>query len=149
MKSEVLQAGKCGILKVKFDLIAYNVVMETIERWRRNCERHYVTITNPHSVMMCSRDTEMRKATEMASMTLPDGVGIVLAAFLLGYPHNGRTTGPELMLKLCDWGREKDYRHYFHGDRKGVVDQLDRRLSQMYTALEMVDKYCTPFRALT
>ena len=90
MDDEALQIGRCDILKVRFDLIACNVAMETIERWRQNCERHYVTLTNPHSVMMCSRDTEMRKATEMASMTLPDGVGIILAEGLLGYPHGGR-----------------------------------------------------------
>lgn len=74
MDDEALQIGTSDILKVRFDLIAYNVVMETIERWRRNHEQHYVTITNPHSVMMCSRDTEMRKATEMAGMTLPDSL---------------------------------------------------------------------------
>ncbi len=34
LKSEVLQTRRYDILKVKFDLIAYNVVMETIERWR-------------------------------------------------------------------------------------------------------------------
>lgn len=59
--------------------------------------------------MLCyavHRYTKMRKAIEMAGMTLPDGMGIILAAVLLGYPHNGRVTGPTLMLKACDWGRK-------------------------------------------
>lgn len=73
MNNEVFQKRRYDILKVKFDLIAYNIVMETIERWRWNREQHYITLTNPHSVMMCVRDTVMRKATEMAGMTLPDG----------------------------------------------------------------------------
>ena len=149
MMNGVSQTRRCDILKVRFDLIAYNVVMETIERWRRNCERHYVTITNPHSVMMCNRDTEMRKATEMASLTLPDGVGVVLAARLLGYPHNGRATGPMLMLKLCDWGREHGYRHYFYGGKEGVAEKLRERLCREYPGLQVAGTYSPPFRTLS
>ena len=140
---------KQDILQVRFDLIAYHVAMETIERWRQNCEQHYVTITNPHSVMMCSRDAEMRKATEMASLTLPDGVGIVLAARLLGYPHNGRATGPMLMLKLCDWGREHGYRHYFYGGDEGVAEKLREKLCKKYPDLQVVGTYTPSFRAIS
>ncbi|MBN1972126.1 MAG: WecB/TagA/CpsF family glycosyltransferase [Sedimentisphaerales bacterium] len=136
---------KQSILQVRFDLIAYHAVMETIERWRQNCEQHYVTITNPHSVMMCIRDSEMRKATEMATMTLPDGIGIIIAAFLLGYQHSGRATGPMLMLKLCDWGRQKGYRHFFYGGAEGVVEKLSDRLLNIYPGLKVAGTYCPPF----
>jgi len=149
MKREVLESGECNILKVKFGLIAYHVVMETLEQWRRNHERHYVTITNPHSVMMCSRDKQMRKATEMASMTLPDGMGIVLAAALLGYPHNGRITGPRLMLRLCDWGRKHGYRHYFYGGNEGVAEKLKEKLCRDYPGLQVVGTYSPPFKPLS
>ncbi|MBN1182641.1 MAG: WecB/TagA/CpsF family glycosyltransferase [Bacteroidales bacterium] len=140
---------KQSILQVRFDLIAYHTVMETIERWRQAREQHYVTITNPHSVMMCSRDAEMHKATEMASLTLPDGVGIILAASLLHYQHNGRATGPMLMLKLCDWGRQKGYRHFFYGGAEGVVEKLAARLSNMYSGLQVAGTYTPPFKPLS
>jgi len=143
------QTGRCDILQVRFDLIAYNIVMETIQRWRTNGESHCVAITNPHSVMLCHRDTEMRKATKMADMILPDGVGIILAARLLGYPHNGRVTGPMLMLKLCDWGRKYEYRHYFYGGGEGVAERLAECLCQKYPGLQVVGMYCPPFRPLT
>lgn len=143
------QVKKHDIIQVKFDLIAYNVVMEIVERWRENGERHYVTITNPHSVMLCHRDAEMWKATEMASMTLPDGVGIILAAYLLGYPHNGRVTGPMLILKLCDWGRDYGYRHYFYGGNEGVAKKLAEDLSKRYPGMEVAGTYSPPFRPLS
>ncbi len=148
LNNEVFQR-RYDILKVKFNLIAYNVVMETIERWRQNREQHYITLTNPHSVMVCNRDTAMLKATEMAGMTLPDGIGIILAAQLLGYPHNGRTTGPTLMLNLCDWGRERGYKHFFYGGAEGVADRLAKQLCQRYPNLQVVGTYCPPFRVLT
>ena len=149
MKHKALQTTRCDILRVKFDLIAYNVVMETIERWRANGESHYITITNPHSVMMCSRDTEMRKANEMSGITLPDGIGVVLAARLLGYPHSGRVTGPVLMLKLCDWGRKYGYRNFFYGGTDGVAKKLAENLSNKYPGLEVAGTCAPPFRPLT
>ena len=144
-----LQEKKHDILRVKFDLIAYNVVMETIERWRKQGQCHYVTITNPHSVLMCHRDNLMNRATAEAGMVLPDGIGIVLAAQLLGYPHNGRASGPTLMLNLCDWGREKGYRHFFYGGAEGVADTLIDRLTRDYPGLKVAGTYCPPFRRLS
>lgn len=144
-----VQANKSDIVRVKFDLIAYNVVMETIERWRNQGQRHYVTITNPHSVLMCHKDNLMNRATAEAGLVLPDGIGIILAAQLLGYPHNGRATGPTLMVKLCDWGREKDYRHFFYGGAEGVADVLVDRLAQDYPGLRVAGTYCPPFRPLS
>ncbi len=149
MNAKTSLQRKCDIVKVRFDLIAYNVVMEIIEQWRINREFHYVTLTNPYCVSLCHRDAEMRKAIEGAEMTLPDGIGIILAARLLGYSHNGRVAGPRLMLKLCDWGRKYGYRHYFYGGAEGVAQKLAERLYKMYAGLHVAGTYCPPFRPLT
>ncbi len=149
MEDEMFQTKKHDILKIRFDLIAYEVVLETIERWRREGQRRYVAITNPHSVLLCHRDELMLRATLKAGMVLPDGIGILLAARLLGYPHNGRATGPTLMLKLCDWGRKNAYRHFFYGGAEGVADKLAENLSNEYPGLKVAGTYCPPFRPLT
>jgi N-acetylglucosaminyldiphosphoundecaprenol N-acetyl-beta-D-mannosaminyltransferase len=139
----------CDILNVNFNLIAFNDVMDVIEYWRQNNESNYITITNPHSVMLCYQQKHMMTATKSAGMTLPDGIGIVMAANILGFPHNGRIAGPDLMLKLCDHGREQNYRHYFYGGAEGVADKLAERLSKKYPGLKVAGKYCPPFRELS
>jgi len=149
MKDEALQAKRCDILGIRFDLTNYSVVMEMIRHWQVNGEFHYITLTNPYCVTLCHRDAKMHKAIKMAGMTLPDGMGIVLAAQLLGYPHNGRVTGPTLMLKVCDWGRKYGYRHYFYGGVEGIADRLSERLSKIHPGLQVVGTYCPPFRPLT
>ena len=149
MIQEISHLRKYDILKVKFDLISYNLVMEIIERWKQNDERHYVTLTPPHSVLTCHRDGKLYQATTEASMTLPDGVGIILAANLLGYPHNGRATGPTLMLKLCDWCRAARFRHFFYGGASGVAEALAERLTAQFPGLEVAGTCCPPFRDLS
>ena len=136
---------KYNILKVPFDLVDYRRVMGTIEQWRLNGGRHYVTLTPPHSVVMCCRDVELKKATTRADLTLPDGVGIILAAKLLRYPNSGRVTGPTLMFRLCDWGRSIDLRHFFYGGLPGIADLLADRLSERFPGLMVVGSYCPPF----
>ncbi len=146
---EVLQQNKRDILQVKFDLVAYNAALETIDQWKQTGQRQYVTITNPHSVLLCHRDRQMGQATRQAGMILPDGTGIILAARLLGYSHNGRATGPMLMLKLCDWGRQKGYRHFFYGGSEGVAGKLAEKLGRDYPGLQVAGIYCPPFRQLS
>jgi len=90
----------------------------------------------------------MDRATRQAGMVLPDGAGIIMAANILGYTHSGRATGPALMLKLCDWGRQKGYRHFFYGGTEGIADKLAQRLTEMYPGLEVAGTCCPPFRQL-
>ena len=116
------------VLGTRFNLISYEDVMATVIDWRESGLHHYITLTPPHSVLMCLRDTRLWRATDRAALTLPDGVGIILAAKLFGYPHHGRVTGPLLMLRLCDWGREEGLRHFFYGGDPGVADTLAERL---------------------
>jgi N-acetylglucosaminyldiphosphoundecaprenol N-acetyl-beta-D-mannosaminyltransferase len=149
MKDKVLYKKKADILKIGFDLITYEAVIDAIQHWRANGEFHYVTITNPHSVMLCHRDEQMQEATAGASLTVPDGVGIIIAANILGYESKGRVTGPTLMLKLCDWGRKYGYRHFFYGGAEGISDRLTARLSNIYPGLEVAGTYCPPFRELS
>jgi len=74
---------------------------------------------------------------------------LILAARLLGLKSRGRVTGPTLMLKLCDWGRERGYRHYFYGGKEGVAETLARRLSERFPGLEVAGTFSPPFRTLT
>lgn len=144
-----LAAGKYTILQVPFDLVDYRAVMNMIGQWKRHAECHYITLTPPYSVLMCYRDLELREATTRADLTLPDGVGIILAAGLLRYPHSGRVSGPILMLRLCDWGRSEGLRHFFYGGLPGVADLLADKLSEQFPGLLVAGSYCPPFRRLS
>ena len=137
------------ILGVSFDLIDHSKVFDTVYQWCQTRQRRYITVVNPHSVMLCCRDEQMSRAVARSDMTLPDGTGIIWAANILGYKNCGRVTGPDLMLKLCDWGRQAGYRHYFYGGKNGVAELLAEKLSKMYPGLKIAGTYCPPFRPLS
>lgn len=137
------------VLGVRFDFTDYDMVIERLRQWRVRGERRYITIANPHCVMTCRRDAEMARATAASALTLPDGVGVIWAARLLGFPNHGRVTGPTFMLRCCDQGRSYALRHYFYGGREGVANTLAARLSEKFPGLTVVGTCCPPFRTLT
>ena len=139
----------CEIAGIKFNFLRPHDVLQAVIRWRADNRREHITLTNPHSVMLCRRDEMMRRATRYAGLTLPDGVGIVLAARLLGYGRRQRLTGPSLMLEMCDLGRRYGIRHFFYGGVEGVAESLAQRMQARFPGLRVVGTHCPPFRDLT
>jgi N-acetylglucosaminyldiphosphoundecaprenol N-acetyl-beta-D-mannosaminyltransferase len=134
------------IAGVDFDLVTPQAVLQAVLEWRNLAARHSISMVNPHSVLLCRRDPEMRVAIANSGLTLPDGVGIVVGARLLSYPHRGRVSGPELMLYLCDRGREHGLRHFFYGGGDGVAQTLARNLRVQFPDLLVAGTHTPPFR---
>ena len=143
------KGGRRRIGQVEFNLVDYEAAFHTIFDWVHQGHHSYVTLVNPHSVLLCKRDPQMRQALQQADMVLPDGVGIIHAARLLGQPHRGRVTGPNLMLNVCNWGRAMRYRHFFYGGGPGVAAQLAERLSSLFPGLKVAGTFCPAFGELT
>ncbi len=137
------------ILGTPFWLVSCDDVLAAIEGWRQRSQRHYVCVSNPHSVMLARRDLEMLHAVRSAAVVVPDGVGIILAARLLGYRHQGRIPGPTFMLRLADAGRQYAYRHFFFGGKPGVAQALAERLGEHFPGLVVAGTMSPPFRPLS
>jgi len=137
------------IAGINFDLIDTQSILQTICRWRNNGHRGYISLINPHYVMLCHRDAAMKAAVQGSSLTLPDGIGIVLGAMLLSQSHGGRLAGPEVMLSLCDEGRRCGLTHYFYGGAAGVPEGIVEKLRSRYVGLQVAGVYSPPFRELT
>lgn len=146
MSSYTSRAVICG---VPFDLVSLDDAVQCVIDWRRIGKRGYVTFSNPHSVLECTRDPQMGSATLNSALILPDGVGIVLAARLLGVKHHGRVPGPDFMLALMNAGREAGLRHYLFGGKPGLASVLADRLREAYPGVQIVGASSPPFRRST
>jgi N-acetylglucosaminyldiphosphoundecaprenol N-acetyl-beta-D-mannosaminyltransferase len=148
-ESPVLHAMRHPVLGVPIDFVSERTVLTTIEHWRRNRTTGYICVVNPWSIAMSFCDERMRAALMGSSTSVPDGVGVTLAARILKYGRCGRVPGPDLMLSICDLAREYGYRHFFYGGREGVAAGLAKRLQNALPGLRVVGAYCPPFRDLT
>jgi N-acetylglucosaminyldiphosphoundecaprenol N-acetyl-beta-D-mannosaminyltransferase len=123
-------------------------VLAEIISWRHARRCHFITLVNPHTIIMCTRDAEMCSAILDSDIALPDGVGIILASRILGYGHNHRVAGPSLMLSLCDAGRAHGLRHFFYGGAEGVGAILAQRLIDRYPGLLISGILSPPFHTV-
>ncbi|MFR4878599.1 MAG: hypothetical protein ACLUBZ_17145 [Ruthenibacterium lactatiformans] len=49
---------------------------------------HYVVTPNPEIVEICREDAEARGAVNSADLVIPDGIGVIYGAKILGTPSN-------------------------------------------------------------
>ena len=98
---------------------------------------HYVVTPNPEMVMAAEKDPAFRDVLNAADLVLPDGVGVVKAAALLGRPLKGRCPGIDfastLMERLAGTGKGL----FLLGAKPGVAEAAAERLGAKYPGLKL------------
>lgn len=108
----------------------------------------YVACANPHSVVVAQSDSHFKRALAKADILLPDGVGIVLAAKILGLDLTERVTGPDFFLELT---RKADknggLRYFFLGSTDEALQKIVIRLNKEFPQMIMCGRISPPFKA--
>lgn len=108
----------------------------------------YVACANPHSLVVAKNDPEFSKALVTADILLPDGVGIILAAKIMGLDLTERVAGSDLFLGLSDKAnKEGGLRYFFLGSTQEVLDKITVRLSKEYPNITICGVLSPPFKA--
>jgi len=63
-----------------------------------------------------------------------------------GHKQIARTYGPDLMLRVCEDGREKGYRHFLYGGNQDVNRQLIHNLRSRFPGINIVGHWAPPVR---
>ena len=128
---------RIDVLGVGFD----NVTMaEAVERGAALLEEsgcHYVVTPNPEIVEICRENPEAMQAVNGADLVLPDGIGVIKGAAMLGTPLKEKTPGIEfaagLMGKMAAGGKSL----YLLGAKPGVAETAAERLKSQYPGLKI------------
>lgn len=107
----------------------------------------YLACANPHSLVVASKDIEFKTALQHADILLPDGVGIVLAAKILGLPIKERVAGSDFFLALSDVAEKSGgLKYFFLGSTGEVLDRIKERLAVDYPSIEICGTYSPPYK---
>ncbi|OEU47756.1 MAG: hypothetical protein BA866_00140 [Desulfobulbaceae bacterium S5133MH15] len=113
-----------------------------------NGNNTYISITNTESIYHAIRIGSHHRYIKGATFSCCDGIGVVLAGKMLGY-NIPRLHGPDLMLKCCEYGVNKKWRHFFYGGKEGVPELLSDKLTQRFPGMITVGTHAPLFRPLT
>lgn len=96
---------------------------------------HLVATPNPEIVQLARGDEEFAAVLKDAALVIPDGIGVVYAARILGRPLKGRVPGIEfagaLMKRMAKDGR----RLFLLGAKPGVAELAAANLQTQYPGL--------------
>ena len=99
---------------------------------------HYVVTPNPEIVEVCRENPEAMTVVNGADLVLPDGIGVVKGAAMLGTPLKGRVPGIEfasgLMAEMAKSGKTL----YLLGAKPGVADLAAEKLKGNFPGLNIV-----------
>jgi N-acetylglucosaminyldiphosphoundecaprenol N-acetyl-beta-D-mannosaminyltransferase len=99
--------------------------------------RQVVTV-NPEFVVAARRLPEFRDVLARADLSLPDGVGLLLAARIQGKPLKERVTGVDTVARVAAMAARKGYSLFLLGAAPGVAEEAARRLTAANPGLRVV-----------
>jgi len=96
-----------------------------------------VVSLNGALLMRVLRDPQVRDAVRVATLVIPDGIGVLLAARILGVPVRRRVAGVDLTETLCAAVAPRRGRVFLLGAAPGVADAAAAQLRQRCPGLEV------------
>ena len=128
---------RIDVLGVGFDNLTLKEAVEAGMDLVRAPGAHYVVTPNPEIVEVCREDPAVMDIVNRADLVLPDGIGVIKGAAMLGTPLKGKVPGIEfaagLLGKLAKEGRSV----YLLGAKPGVAELAGKRLSGQYPGLKI------------
>ena len=83
----------------------------------------YIVTPNPEIVMASWDDPELKAALNSADLVLPDGIGVVKAAQLMGTPLKARLPGIDVATELIARLAAEKKSVYLFGAKPGVAEK--------------------------
>ncbi|MEG1072150.1 MAG: WecB/TagA/CpsF family glycosyltransferase [Oscillospiraceae bacterium] len=126
---------KIDVLGVSFDNVTLEDAVITGAALSAAPGFRYVVTPNPELVQLAEKDPEYSKILGAAALTLPDGIGIIHAAKILGTPLKGRCPGIDFASGLMAELEKSGGRLFLLGSKPGIAERAEVELKTKYPSL--------------
>lgn len=128
---------RVDVLGVSFDDITPEEAVERALAMLEEDRPHLAATPNPEMIQRAEKDPAFARVLADADLVLPDGIGVIYAARILGRPLKGRVTGVDFASALMGRLAGTDKRLFLLGARPGVAEEAARRLAVRYPGLNI------------
>ena len=104
-----------------------------------SCRDHPCTVFTPNAVMLnaCRKDQALSALLNRATLSIPDGAGVLWAARRNGTPLRERIAGIDFGHALLSHAARSGLRVFLLGGKEGVAQRAAQRLSLQYPSLQI------------
>ena len=130
---------KTNIMGLQTDNITMAEAVKATESALLSDEKQLVVFTpNAEIAYACLNDEKLLETVNSADLVLPDGVGVLRAAEILGTPLKEKVAGVEFGEELCRLCAKHDSGLYILGGKPGVAEAAAENLCKKYAGLRVV-----------
>ena len=128
---------RINVLGVGFDNVTMEEAVDRGVELLHGAGASYVVTPNPEIVEACRENLAARQAVNGADLVLPDGIGIVKGAKMLGTPLKEKVPGIEFAAGLMARMAEEGLSLYLLGAKPGVAELAAEKLAENYPGLKI------------
>lgn len=111
------------ILEVPVHNVTYAETLARIGQFIAEGGPHQICTVNPEFVMAAQQDSEFKHVLQQADLCVPDGIGLLFAAYWLRQPLRERVAGSDLIPMLAHEAAAQGWRIFLLGAAEGVAEQ--------------------------
>jgi len=124
------------ILSVWVDAVSRSEAVEQVQSMLRHGKRAQTILAcNPEKNFSVTADPVLHRVFRSADLLLPDGIGMVAAAWLLHGVRLERVPGSEFIFDICRLAGAEGHRVFIYGSREGVNQVACRKLEERFPGL--------------
>jgi N-acetylglucosaminyldiphosphoundecaprenol N-acetyl-beta-D-mannosaminyltransferase len=129
------------ILNVPIHQVTIPETLAQIGRFLQTANLHQIATVNPEFVIAAQKDPEFLTVLRQADLCIPDGIGLLWAARIMGQRLPERVAGSELVYHLAELAAEKGHPLFLLGAAPGVAEAAAAVLQKRYPALIIAGTY--------
>ncbi len=130
--------NRVDVLGVGFDNVNMDEAVEKCEEMLNGNASNLVVTPNPEIVMKAKDDPEYKEILNKASLVIPDGIGIIKGANILGTPLKERVAGYDLICNLLEKHQNGDKTFYFWGSKPEIAEIAKKKVEEKYPNIRIL-----------
>ncbi|OJI06489.1 hypothetical protein BK004_03400 [bacterium CG10_46_32] len=127
------------ILGIEVSDISRGQALGQVKIFLESKNQHFIVTPNPEIVLTAGTDGSLRRILNHADIALPDGIGLKIAARILGQKLHHRVTGADFMQSILELSEAEQWPVFLLGGlNEKVSEQAAWRLRYQYKKLKIV-----------
>jgi len=133
-----MKPERISILGVPVDAVDFESALSWVESAIEQPGNKRIVAVNPEKVMAARKDAELMRFLHSSDLLIPDGIGVVIAARLLGLARMSRVAGSDMMPAICGLAAKKGFSVFIYGSKPEVNEKARAELIKNYPGLNIV-----------